>query len=201
MITREKNNCIYTHSNIRKFEADEINEGVTLDEEVGLKSSASAWRRIVYKAPNGNDYTFITNDFTLSPGVVAFLYLRRWDEEKCFDTWKNDFSSSKAWAKSTHGIYQQVLFAIMTTLLTKMFSQHHENILDVDDKKCFDKQEILSNTKIKTGQERKPWHQDLYRATAKISRQIIRFLKMCFLKKSCHRLYERELKPLFLYYL
>lgn len=201
MITREKINSVYTHSIARAIDANEINEGVTLDEEVGLKSSTSAWRRIVYKAPNGNDYTFITNDFTLSPGVVAFLYLRRWDEEKCFDTWKNDFSSSKAWAKSTHGIYQQVLFVIMTTLLTKMFSQHHENILGVDDKKCFIKQETLSDAKIKTGQERRPWYQDLYRATAKTSKQIIRFLKMCFLKKSHPRLYERALKPLFLCYL
>jgi Transposase DDE domain len=201
MITREKNNFVYTYQIARKLESNEINEGVTLDEEVGLQSSTSAWRRITYKAPNGNDYTFITNDFTLSPGVVAFLYLRRWDEEKCFDTWKNDFSSSKAWAKSKSGIYQQVLFVIMTTLLTKMFSQYHENVLGVDDEKCFNKQEILSDSKVKAGKERRPWYQSLYRATAKTSKQIIRFLKMCFLKKSCPSLYRRELKPMFLCYL
>ena len=32
----------------------------------------------------------------LQPGVVAFLYSRRWEEEKCFDTWKNDFTQAKA---------------------------------------------------------------------------------------------------------
>ena len=201
MITREKSNFVFTHNIARKIEANEINEGVTLDEEVGFKASTSAWRRVVYKAPNGNDYVFITNDFTLSPGVIAFLYLRRWDEEKCFDTWKNDFSSSKAWAKSKSGICQQVLFVIMTTLLTKMFSQRHENILGVEDEKCFNKQEALGDLKVNTGKERKPWYQGLYRATAKTSKQIIRFIKMCFLKRSCHRLYERELKPMFLSYL
>jgi hypothetical protein len=59
------------------------------DDEVTTSCSKSVWRRIVYKAPNGTDYSFLTNDFSVSPGVVAFLYLRRWDEEKCFDTWKN----------------------------------------------------------------------------------------------------------------
>jgi hypothetical protein len=201
MITREKNNFVYTHRIARKIDANKINEGVILDEEVGLNSSTHAWRRINYKAPNGNDYTFITNDFTLSPGVIAFLYLRRWDEEKCFDTWKNDFSSSKAWAKSRHGIYQQVLFSIMTSLLTKMFSHEHEKTLGIDDAKCFKKQEILLEEKTKSGQERRPWYCDLYRATSKTSKQIIRFLKMCFLQKSCPKLYEQSLKPLFLYYL
>ena len=108
-----------------------------LDEEVRLQASSSAWRRISNKVPNGNEYTFITNDFTLSPGVVAFLCLHRWDEEKCFDIWKNDFSSRKTWAKSHSGIYQQVLFVILTTLLAKIFSQHHEEILGVEDEKCF----------------------------------------------------------------
>ena len=78
------------------------------------------------------------------PGVVAFLYLRRWDEEKCFDTGKNDFSCSKAWAKSIHRVYQQALFAIMTSILTALFSKHHQDSLNIGDEKCFKKQDILS---------------------------------------------------------
>jgi hypothetical protein len=61
------------------------------------KRAKKSLRRIFYKSPNGNDYEFLTNDFTLMPDDVAFLYLRRWDKEKCFDTCKNTFSCSKAW--------------------------------------------------------------------------------------------------------
>jgi hypothetical protein len=41
----------------------------------------------------------ITNDFSLEPGVVAFLYYRRWGEEKYFDNFKNDLANAKAWGK------------------------------------------------------------------------------------------------------
>jgi hypothetical protein len=39
----------------------------------------------------------LTNEFDLEPGIIAVLYSRRWEEEKRFDTWKNDFSLAKAW--------------------------------------------------------------------------------------------------------
>ena len=201
MITRSKTNLIFTSSQSRTVEANAINEGVSRDEEVTLQASKEPWRRIFYKSPNGNDYEFLTNDFTLMPGVVAFLYLRRWDEEKCFDTWKNDFSCSKAWAKSINGIYQQALFAIMTSILTALFSKHHQDSFNIGDEKCFNKQDVLSAHQTKVCGERNPWYRSVYRAASKISRQVIRFLKMCFLTKASHKVYERQLKPLLLMYL
>lgn len=39
---------------------------------------------------------FLTNEYELEPVLIAFVYLRRWEEEKCFDTWKNDLSQKKA---------------------------------------------------------------------------------------------------------
>jgi Transposase DDE domain len=201
MITRAKNNMAFTNIRSRAISATPVNEGVMQDDEVITACSKSIWRRIVYKAPNGTDYTFLTNDVSVSPGVVAFLYLRRWDEEKCFDTWKNDFTCDKAWAKSVHGIYQQALFAVMATILSALFSQHHQTAMKIDDAKCFAKQEALSDHCENVCAERRPWYRDVYRATAKISRQIIRFLKICFLHTSSKEYYERQLKPLFLQYL
>jgi len=32
---------------------------------------------------------FLTNEFELEPRLIAFLSSRRWEEEKCFATWKN----------------------------------------------------------------------------------------------------------------
>lgn len=201
VITRSKVNLTIEKKTAIAIDDTKINEGVIADENVKLKASTEPWRRITYIAPNGNEYIFLTNDFTLEPGIVAFLYMRRWDEEKCFDTWKNDFASSKAWAKSVHGIHQQALFAIMTTVLTVLFSNHYQAVLNVEDEKCFSKQVQLSEHLESEASQRRPWYQDVYRAISKISRQVIRFLKICFLNKSSPDFYEKNLKPLFLSYL
>jgi len=52
----------------------------------------------------GRIYKYLTNNFDLEPGVIAFLYLRRWDEEKILDTWENDFSQRKAWGEGINAI-------------------------------------------------------------------------------------------------
>jgi hypothetical protein len=45
------------------------------------------------------------------PGVIAFLYHRRWDEEKYFDNYKTDIINSKAWGKLPVAIEQQAFLA------------------------------------------------------------------------------------------
>jgi hypothetical protein len=40
-----------------------------------------------------------------------------------------------------------------------------------------------------------------YSYTAKVSRQVLRFFKQCFLKPASPALYERELRPLLMAYL
>jgi predicted transposase YbfD/YdcC len=72
------------------------NEGVLKDLRITLRSSRQNWRLITFRSPRGHLVEFLTNEFKLEPGVIAFLYSRRWEEEKCFDTWKNDFSLAKA---------------------------------------------------------------------------------------------------------
>jgi hypothetical protein len=41
---------------------------------------------------------------------VAFLYFRRWDEEKYFDNFKNDMANKKVWGKSPVAIGSLQLF-------------------------------------------------------------------------------------------
>jgi len=49
-------------------------------------------RRIRQRDPETEKvYTFITSEFTLPPGLVAFIYKLRWDAEKTFDQAKNTF--------------------------------------------------------------------------------------------------------------
>jgi hypothetical protein len=74
-----------------------INDWVLADEQIVLHSSREGrWRRIVYRTRRGRELTFLTNELELEPGLIAFLFSRRWEEETCFDTWKNDFSQAKA---------------------------------------------------------------------------------------------------------
>jgi len=70
-------------------------------------------RLIEFIAPDSERYQYLTNDFELEPGVIAFLYHRRWDLEKYFDNFKNDMANAKVWGKRREAIEQQSLLAMI----------------------------------------------------------------------------------------
>ncbi len=86
---------------------------MVIDLRITLASSRQPWRLVAFNSRREHVVEFLTNDSTLEPGVVAFLYSRRWEEEKCFGTWKNDFTQAKAWGKSCVAIESQVRLAII----------------------------------------------------------------------------------------
>jgi hypothetical protein len=75
---------------------------------------------ITYRARRGHLIGFLTNDFDLQAGVAAFPYCRRGEEEKCFDTWKNDFRQAKACGKRVVVIDNQGRLTIATSILVAM---------------------------------------------------------------------------------
>ncbi len=99
---------------------DPANAGVVKDLRITLSSSPAPWRLITYRSRRGHRVEFLNNDFDLLPGVIAFLYARRWDEEKCFDTWKNDFSQAKAWGKGPVAIENQTRLDIVTIVMVAL---------------------------------------------------------------------------------
>ena len=156
----------------------------------------------------GVQYSYLTNNFDLEPGVIAFLYLRRWDEEKSFDPWKNDFSQKKAWGKSKTAIQNQTTLAVITSILIALFEQKHLDKWGMQDEKVLKKKSIeimkikkqdASDTEVEI--KRLRWFHETYRAVAKTSKQIFRFLKGCFMKKASKLLYDLQLKPLYERYL
>lgn len=201
VVTRMKDNLVIEREIELDFKDDPVNEGVISDRSVVLKASKAPWRIVHYRTPEGHEFEFLTNDFSLSPGMVAFLYLRRWDEEKCFDTWKNDFSCRKAWSKSAVGIRMQALLAIVTSLLVMMLIDHHQDNWGIGDEKSLEKQKQRLDALSQSKGQRVPWYSALYRGVSKISRQVIRFLRFNFTKKSSPALYRAQLKPLLLAYL
>jgi hypothetical protein len=206
VITRFKANLIITERNAQAVESLLLNDGILGDEIIRLQSSAQPWRLVTYKTPTGQTYTYLSNNFDLEPGVIAFMYLRRWDEEKCFDTWKNDLAQKKAWGKGIMAIRNQTLLAIITSILVALLMNEQQKLWGVDDEKALSKQEKRFHTEISKHQSDKeketaPWYLLYYRNVSKVSRQVFRFFKSCLLKKASEQLYERQLKPLLLAYL
>lgn len=115
IVTREKENMALICCGEPEFDRnDPRNNGVVSDEWVG-HSYGRMIRRIVYVDPaTGKEYRFITNEMTLPPGLVAFVYKKRWDIEKMFDQMKNKLLERKAWAKSPTAKCQQATFMCLT---------------------------------------------------------------------------------------
>jgi len=129
ILTREKSNSVLTSMGYRFWDPnDPRNVGVLCDEHVG-SSAGYHLRRITYQDPaTGTIYRFITNEQTLPPGLVVFLYRRRWDIEKRFDTIKNRFFETKAWAKSQTAKSQQAELIVLTHNLLRIL----ETRLEID---------------------------------------------------------------------
>ena len=134
----------------------------------------------------------------LEPGVIAFLYYRRWDKEKYYDSYKNDLAGSKTWAKSPVAIEQQALMGIVTFVLMRLFLQRRQQDLQLEkldatqDRKHQIKQDSAKGTPG-ISNYRVSWTQ-----LSKITKQTWRFLQSCFMQKHGLPLYQRQLRPLLL---
>lgn len=98
--------------------------GLTADELVET-SQGITLRRIRYTHPaTGEAYEFLTSEHTLPPGVIAFLYLRRWDLEKVFDELKNKLGAQRAWASSDTAKQMQAHLLCLAHNLIQLFERH-----------------------------------------------------------------------------
>lgn len=227
VITRMKSTLNYSVLEGREVSSHISNESVLSDQKISLNSSKQSWRLIKWVSPDGVEYEYLSNDFSLEPGVIAFLYLRRWDEEKYFDNFKNDLANSKAWGKSAIAIEQQSLMGMMSYLLTRLFVHDCCRDLGLDEgdgdgtqknkqdkkvKQYLDLKELKSSAggdgsgqKFDEDYDELLPQYDAYRAfysqLSKITRQVWRFLKYCFKHKSTPELYEKQLQPLLERYL
>jgi len=95
-----KSSLNYTVEHDRSINDGQCNEGITYDRQIQLQCSKKSWRLIGFQRPDGTHYEYLTNNLDLELGVVAFLYLGRWDEETYFDDIKNNLAGSKAWGKN-----------------------------------------------------------------------------------------------------
>ena len=201
VITRMKSVLKYSLVKENDVVPNTGNEGVLYDRAVTLQSSKETWRLIGFCSPEGIEYEYLTNDQALLPGVVAFLYHRRWDKEKYYDCFKNDLAGGKAWGKSPVAIEQQALLGIVTSILTRLFLMRRQADLalpkpDATQDKKHEKK-LASHAQSGKGILMRALWQNL----SKISRQIWRFLRNCFACRHEPALYTRQLEPLLRRYL
>ena len=200
LITRMKKSLRIDSTEGLAVAENPVNEGVVKDLRVTLGSSRESWRLITFRTRRGRLVEFLTNEFDLEPGLIAFLYSRRWEEEKCFDTWKNDFSQAKAWGASVVAVDNQVRLAIITSILVAMLLHSKMGQYGVEDEKALHKQDRRQTSET-DGTDRPDWSTPIFRYTSKVSRQVLRFFKHCFHKPASQTLYEGQLRPMLLAYL
>ena len=94
-------------------QADPRNAGVLADEMVATSQGVSV-RRVRYRCPvRGEEFSYLSSEQTLPPGLIAHLYRLRWEIEKVFDELKNKLGEKKAWASSAEAKAMQAHFLCM----------------------------------------------------------------------------------------
>jgi hypothetical protein len=183
---------------------DPRNAGVISDELVGVFAGV-LMRRVRYKDPaSGEEYSYMTSELNLPPGLIAFLYKLRWDVEKVFDEKKNKLMEKKAWAKSLSAMSAQAHFICLAHNLMVWLEreiQSQEGI--VDDKSINRKRKRLADAEAqvrKRGLTPNPLVQQCLRITER-SLQFIRWLRHGIQSRTPWTEAVALLRPLMLEYL
>jgi len=205
IITMEKSNCALKKIQNHSFDAcDPRNTGVLSDEMVG-NAKGVLLRRIRYRDPEtGKTYSYLTNEFTLPPGLLAFIYKLRWDVEKTFDQVKNTFMEKKAWATTVESKIQQAGFITLAHNLTLMLETEIEEREGIRDKKVLErKAQRLEKQARMSGAAGRVFNPLVFgvRRVTKRSVQFIGWLQACLEHKTCWREAMEQLRPLMEAYL
>lgn len=183
-ISLEKENMDLTPMGEKRFDpADPLNHGVLRDELVG-SSNGVLLRRITYPVPDtGQLLVFLTNELTLPPGLIAFLYGRRWTIEKVFDSLKNKFQEQKAWASSPTAKALQAELLCLVHNLTRLMEHQlavEEQVVNVPDRQRRHKR-LQAQQQIAQEAQR-PWPSTWQGLLEPVhcSVKLIRWLRSCF---------------------
>ena len=183
IISREKENSKAEVIGLNDWDrGDPRNTGI-LSDELGGVFCGVMLRRVRYRDPvTGTVYSYMTNEMTLPPGLIAFLYKLRWDIEKVFDEKKSKLRETKSWAKGAVAHSQQAHFVCLAHNLMVLFERCLEADEGIRDTKVERKREQRANLVAALARERgeilNPMVQQCRRSTQR-SLQFIRWLRHC----------------------
>jgi hypothetical protein len=205
IVTLEKSNSALFKIGLEEWDKQApCNIGV-LSNEMVISSKGATLRRVRYRDPvTGEVYSFITNEMTLPPGFIAFIYKLRWDIEKVFDEFKNKLEQKKAWGKHNESKTQQAHFITLAHNLMLMLESTLKNEEDIVDTKVQIKRARRLAEDIQKAMEagRTPniLVQNLTRATQR-SLQFIRWLRTGLIIDTSWKQAVIQLRPLMMKYL
>ena len=135
VITRLKSNySALTCGEIPFDGKDPINAGVINYRLAGFSSTGGCLTIVEVKDPETNQKIgFVSNlPQTFRPGLIAWLYFKRWNIEKSFDSFKNDLKENKAWADGMNALDIQsqaiaMVFNILRTVHEMVRSDQHRH--------------------------------------------------------------------------
>lgn len=205
VITPMKKNIRLQSCEDREFDLEDPRNIGIVSDQLGRTSCGTMVRKIVYIEPaTGREFVFLCNEMTLPPGLVAFIYKKRWDIEKVFDQFKNKLMENKAWAKSANSKCVQAKFMALThnlSLLLERKLEMEEGISDTKIEKKRKKRIEEDRKKIqKAGRKENPLVTKSYKSVQRTF-QFLRWLRDAMLIKTSWRQAIEDLRPLMAKYL
>jgi len=205
VITRMKENICLLICEDREFDQEDPRNAGIVSDQLGETNSGDMLRKIVYIEPaTGRKFVFLTNEMTLPPGLLAFIYKKRWDIEKVFDQFKNKLMENRAWAKSLNAKCIQAQFMALTHNLTLLLERKIESEEGISDTKIEKKRkrriERDRKTIQETGRKENTLVTQSYKAVQR-SFQFIRWLRDALLIQTPWRHAIDRLTPLMAAYL
>jgi len=205
ILTRMKENTSLLICGDCEFDREDPRNIGIVSDQLGGTNNGGMLRKIVYIEPaTGRKFVFLTNEMTLPPGLLAFIYKKRWDIEKVFDQFKNKLMENKAWAKSANGKCVQAKFMALTHNLALMLERKIESEEGISDTKIekrkkrrieVDRQKIQEAGRKENSLVNKPYK------SVQRSFQFLRWLRDYLLVETSWRQAIEVLKPLMVRYL
>ncbi len=165
-----------------------INRGVKSYFLAGIGTSSTAQNFIDYEDPEtGEEFQFYTSLSGIEPGLIAWLYFKRWTIEKSFDILKNELFERKAWATGDNALKIQSELICVAYNFIRLINEIAMSKMDEKDKALHTKkyQEWIQKREEKAKSQNKTINQLLknVKRIARIPSQFIRCLKFKFYDK------------------
>jgi len=205
VITEMKKNTNLQICKDREFDREDPRNAGIVSDQLGETKCGNMLRKIVYIEPaTGRKFVFLANEMTLPPGLIAFIYKKRWDIEKVFDQFKNKLMEKKAWAKSSNAKCVQAQFMTLThnlALLLERKIESEEGISDIKIEKQRTRRIEGERQMIQeAGRKENPLVTQPYKAVQR-SFQFLRWLRHALLIQTPWRPAIEALRPLMAKYL
>jgi len=200
-ITRIKKNLQFELHEERPIDPSQrVNRGVLVDQII-QPSGGGRLRLIECEDPEtGRLHVFITNELTLSPGLLVQIYRMRWNIEKVFDMVKNSLCERKAWASSATAKTMQAQFVCLTHNLLLLFEellfQEHGVKNQAEEDRRHQRLQRMEKLAKKGGREISAVYYRVWRMT-KRSLKFIRTLRQFLIRSSPVELLAAQLQQLY----